>query len=250
MSTESTEQEKKLSKVTDQAPAPQHPAREITLDHRFSYGQRLTKMQRRRAVEYLIQRDFNSDSNQASCFNCKNILPDPFKADLDHINGNKHDHRACNIRLACHSCNSSLQRIPRYTAASSDVEKEKLVSVGVSATDKLQRDVRYGEGSVEMQVTSVVELAWRNWVAAWVLKRGWIGEDQVVYDGAGAAGCSPSTTYRYMRKWSIPWAETTGVFEHVYDPVTKTDVLVASWRHLFWKLTYPNAYAEHVKEVV
>ena len=133
----------------------------ISPSFHFSHGQRLTKRQRRIAIKYLIQRDGEK------CAICGDLFHDPFKADIDHRNGIRYDHRAENLRLACSPCNSkewwklnnqlrnpTSSTIPRRENTSGGMSEAASVSIPASSDTDLKAlhdRVNYSGGSPEMQ---------------------------------------------------------------------------------------------------
>ncbi len=68
----------------------------------FSHGKRMTPPQRQLAVEYLSLRD------GSSCNICQQHFDDPSGCDIDHVDGDKYNHTASNLRLLCHSDNARI----------------------------------------------------------------------------------------------------------------------------------------------
>lgn len=221
-------------------PQPHHEREKVFQeDHIFGNGIRLTKKQRKKAVLYLVTRD------GANCSFCRTILVDPLKADVDHIDPWADSrHKASNLRLACHSCNSHQftqvlhEKIKTATASASasshrEREKKKSQSLG-GATEQLQEDVDYQKGSIEMQVTGYAELPFINWVAGHLRRDGWMNWNNAIFGGAAQVGVSSSTTDRYMKKHAYPF-NLTGPFKRTKNVENKRFEIRPNTDHAYWK---------------
>ena len=85
----------------------------ISLGYIFGRGKRLTPSQRKLAIQYLVSR------YGPKCQLCRQEYSDPSKFDIDHINGNRRDHTARNLRLLCHQCNACIGWSQKRAATSS-----------------------------------------------------------------------------------------------------------------------------------
>lgn len=100
----------------------------------FGRGKRLTQPQRETAVGYLVLRD------GPKCRLCGQELADPSKFDIDHIDGNRYNHTAANLRLLCHKCNARIgwaqkQNTPNSSMAVS-VSQGRGVGAAATASDR------------------------------------------------------------------------------------------------------------------
>jgi hypothetical protein len=128
---------------------------------------------------------------------------------LDHINGDMSDNRLENLRLAHQSCNSRAYHYAlRGKSAISYLgvreikikHEEEIKDEGKDATALLHEIVNYEAGPPEMQVTEWAEIAFRNWLTAYLKVNKRILKKEAIASGAEIIGCSIQTTFRYLQK--------------------------------------------------
>ncbi len=192
----------------------------------FGYGERLTKKQRRRACEFLIWRD------GSKCQICeKEDLPDVYRCAVDHINGNKRDHRAVNMRRASHSCNNGNAFYQKQANSNTDTaytapvrERKKTGrSAPRDATETLHKAVNYQDGPVESQINDNCELDFRDWERAYINAHGSILRREAINSGAEKFGCSTMATRRYQDKLD----SDAGPFRKLKDTESRKMIVVS-----------------------
>lgn len=206
---------------------------QITEQTIVSYAKRLTTSKRKLVIDYIVKRD------SPACFVCSLQFPNPYKADLCHINGKNRDWHTTNLKVGCHSCNAqrNKQEIAELksqaeTASTSMREKKNTHSIA-PATEHLQEEVDYEKGSAEMQVTNRCELDSISWVAAHLLRDGYILWNVAKYSAAAEFGMSPSTMERYLWKYTLPYS-IKGPFKRIKNTSTKKFELKPNLDHEFW----------------
>jgi hypothetical protein len=95
-------------------------------EFRFSRGHKMTPAAKKRARQFCVAADTQPDG-KFKCGIGGEVLDDPLRADLDHINENPTDHRAENLRLVCHSHNAQRwnQVLANRVVASSSTQLER-----------------------------------------------------------------------------------------------------------------------------
>lgn len=144
------------------------------------------------AYRYLVLRD-----GEECCFCHRNG-----HLEIDHINGNPHDHDPSNLRLLCKSCNVKMRRLDENLRRElfNHVDSARLRERARGETSLVKRAASYAEGSPEMQVCNLCEGRFRQWLLEELRERGEYLKSEAVAAGAEMAGCSPLTTTRYLSK--------------------------------------------------
>lgn len=140
------------------------------------------------------------------------------KLEVDHIDGIKSHDIPENIRFLCRNCNARYREYRKSQKVKARLEEmAKRVSDHVRSkkqgghtvrkkkTDKdrtqvVQESIDYSGGSVEMQVTGVAELEFRQWMYAGIRSKGELEKKEAINGGAERVGVNPSTTRRYLEK--------------------------------------------------
>lgn len=151
----------RASKVTDPIPAPALETKtvprrdwpilfegvQVPTDYRFTnaskWGNVGTSI-KRRIRRFCVVADSKQEGNAQvlRCLYGKEILTDPMTADIDHLNDDEADNRACNLALACSSHNSQewnrrRRAIPASGGSKREIQGAGAVGVGQSIEAKI-----------------------------------------------------------------------------------------------------------------
>lgn len=176
------------------------------------------------------------------CFFCSKRVRERKKVHNHHINGNRKINVKSNLAWVCISCHDKVSLTqkkgrPPKTASVLLAESsgahvcEKKEATESSQTESLKRVVNYDEGTPSMQVNDICEVAWRNYGLALIKRDGKALKKDVIYGGAEAVGCNPSTAYRYYGKFvSIagPCRETKDEFGNKIVVMRRISALMIS----------------------
>ncbi len=154
----------------------------------------IPRTQRLWILRFLIERDGKK------CMLCGNEAK---SLEIDHINGNPADHNPSNLRLLCHSCNVKTSMHKTRDSRCKDhgvfVERE---GEKLDATTEYKNKIKYYEGSPEMQANECYELAFRNWLIAYLINYGEIEKEEAIASGAERTGASINAVRNYLMKFT------------------------------------------------
>jgi hypothetical protein len=144
------------------------------------------------------------------CFIEKGIKRGPpvVKLQIDHADSNPSNWSPENLHLLCQAHNLALRKmtsaehkrlISDYSAKNVCARARDNVSTPTTTAKEI---VDYNSASPEMQANSLFEQRWLDFMHEWVRSNGSIPQKEAIYGGAAATGCSPSTTERYLGKYT------------------------------------------------
>lgn len=140
--------------------------------------------------------------------------------EIDHIDGNKHNWSPSNLQLLCKSCNVTKEnqaRGERRKRPSAVNERERLE--GLPGTRIAREFISFAEDApATMQANALYELSFRAWILGQLEASEAIDKKEAVRSGAEVAGCSPTTTARYLEKL----VSAVGPLEEVIDSLGVT----------------------------
>ena len=165
------------------------------------------------SAQYQLAYDFISKRDGEYCLACfieKGIKHSPpaIKLQIDHADNNPGNWSSTNLHLLCQTQNNLLRKlttndhkriIERYSAVNECVRAQNNYH---SPTITAREQVDYAAGSTEMQAAGLYEPRWLNFMNEWLNVNGSIPKSEAINGGAAAAGCSTTTTARYLAKYS------------------------------------------------
>ena len=189
-----------------------------TAQHQLAYG-------------FIIKRD---GEYCLACFVENGIKrrPPAIKLQIDHADSNSRNWSSTNLHLLCQKHNLQMRNTPSaehkrliedYSAKNECVcARENYHSPPITAKEQ----VDYTTASPEMQANSIFEPQWLHFMHEWIGANGSIPKSEAINAGAVVAGCSNSTTARYLAKYSSSFGcfqesrDSTGVKIIVYRPIS------------------------------
>ena len=170
------------------------PNRFQTAQHNLAYG-------------FIAERD---GEYCIACFVEKGIKRGPpvIKLQIDHADNNPRNWSPTNLHLLCQTHNLKKRTL---TTAEHKRLMEKLSAENESMrarenlntpTTMAKEMVDYKSGSPEMQANSIFEQNWLDFMHDWIKSNGSIPKEEAINGGALVAGCNPSTTARYLAKYT------------------------------------------------
>lgn len=149
-------------------------------------GQRLTRYQKERIREYCLRRD------GMKCAICNRIVSDVRELDIDHVDGNRRNHLASNLRLAHHICNARQY----HAMLSTPSEKEKGTHPQAYADENEAQEIHLNKVYEPVFRRFCFEklLEWKK-AGSGVLNRRVLRAMASEY-----VGCSYQVAYAYMQK--------------------------------------------------
>ena len=122
--------------------------------------------------------------------------------EIHHIDGNPCNSDPLNLRLLCHSCNikTEIKRNKNSRSKHHGVIVER-GRKKLDATSKIKDKVDYQKGSAEMQANDYFELAFRNWLIAYIIIHKAITKDEAIASGAEITGASINACRNYLLKF-------------------------------------------------
>jgi hypothetical protein len=191
---------------------------------------RFQTAQHQLAYDFIIKRD---GEYCLACFNENGIKrgPPAIKLQIDHADNNPSNWSSTNLHLLCQKHNLEMRNKPSaehkrliedYSAKNECVRaRENHHTPTVTAKEQ----VDYACGSQEMRANCIFEQRWLDFMHEWIRVNGSIPKSETINAGAAAAGCSTSTTARYLAKYSSSFGcfqesrDSAGVKIIVYRPI-------------------------------
>lgn len=135
------------------------------------------------------------------------------------------DHAGPEVHLLCKTHNNDMRRLSleKHISLMADYCAKNVCARALEnlPVSKIKTEVDYKSGSVEMQVNSVAESDWLEFMKGWIDANGSIPKNEAINSGAIAAGdISPSTTQRYLSKHTASW----GRFQEIKESGIKVIV--------------------------
>ena len=182
------------------------------------------------AYDFIIKRD---GEYCLVCFIENGIKrgPPTIKLQIDHADNNPRNWSSTNLHLLCQKHNLKMRNKPLvehkrliedYSAKNECVRARENHYI---ATMIAKEQVDYASGSPEMQANSIYEQRWLDFMHEWIGVNGSIPRYEAIYSGSAAVDCSPSTTTRYLAKYSSSFGcfqesrDSAGVKIIVYRPI-------------------------------
>jgi hypothetical protein len=134
--------------------------------------------------------------------------PPAIRLQIDHADCNPSNWSPENLHLLCQTHNLALRKktisehrqlILEYSAKNVCARARKNFHTPTTTAKEL---IDYTSASPEMQANSLFEQRWSDFIHEWVRSNGSIPKKEAIYGGAAIAGCSPSTTERYLGKYT------------------------------------------------
>jgi hypothetical protein len=168
---------------------------------------RFQKSQHDLAYEFIARRD---GEYCLPCFIETGIKvgPPQIKLQIDHADSNPQNWSSPNLTLDCAKHNIRFRNMPREEhlrliqkySAKNEVARARENHFIPTILSKDQVD--YSNGSPELQLNSIFEKKWLDFMHGWIGANGSIPKDEAIYGGAAVAGCNPTTSERYLRKYT------------------------------------------------
>jgi hypothetical protein len=145
-----------------------------------------------------------------ACFIEKSIKRSPptIKLQIDHADGNPSNWNPDNLHFLCQTHNLKMRKltsaehkklIETYSAKN---ERERARENFNAPTILAKEIIDYTSGSPEMQANSLFEQKWLDFMHGWIRTNGSIPKEEAINGGALMAGCNPTTTNRYLSKYT------------------------------------------------
>ena len=163
--------------------------------------------QHKLAYEFIIKRD---GEYCLACFIENGIKrgPPAIKLQIDHADNNPRNWSSTNLHLLCQKHNLEMRNKPPANHKRL-IEDYSAKNVCVCARENshsptiiAKEQVDYASGSPEMQANNIFEQQWLNFMHNWIETNGSIPKSEAINAGALIAGCSISTTKRYLPKYT------------------------------------------------
>lgn len=147
-----------------------------------------------------------------SCFIDRGIK-NTLRLQIDHADSNVRNWDPENLHWLCPHCNNAMrvwdseehrELILAYSAENALARARENKS---QPTTMVKHMVDYSTGSIEMQANSVMEVIWLDFMHGWIRANGSIPKKEAINGGAAASGANPSTTARYLDKYTSVWAQ-------------------------------------------
>ena len=175
-------------------------------------------------AQYKLAYDFIATRDGEYCLACfieKGIKrgPPAIKLQIDHADNNPRNWSSNNLHLLCQTHNLKMRAMPavehkrlidEYSAKNECVRAQENQHIPTMTAKEL---VDYTCGSTEMQANGIFEPRWLDFMHNWIKANGSIPKSEAIYGGAAVAGCNPSTTERYLKKYT----STMGPFKESRD---------------------------------
>lgn len=170
------------------------PNRFQTAQHNLAYG-------------FIAERD---GEYCLACYIEKGIKrgPPAIKLQIDHADNNPQNWSPTILHLLCQSHNLKMRTlttaehnrlIEKYSAKNDWLRARENSH---TPTTRAKEMVDYTSGSPEMQANSIFENRWLDFMHSWIMSNGSIPKEEAINGGALVAGCNPSTTARYLSKYT------------------------------------------------
>jgi hypothetical protein len=164
-------------------------------------------------AQYKLAYEFIAKRDGEYCLVCsieKDIKrgPPAIKLQIDHADGNPWNWSPDNLHFLCQTHNLKMRNL---TAAEHKRLMDEYSAKNECArarenhhipTVMAKEQVDYTSGSPEMQANGIFEPRWLDFMHNWIRANGCIAKSEAIYGGAAVAGCNPSTTERYLKKYT------------------------------------------------
>lgn len=175
-------------------------------------------------AQHKLAYDFIANRDGEYCLACfieKGIRrgPPAIKLQIDHADNNPGNWSPTNLHLLCQKHNLEMRNKPPsehkrliedYSAKNECVRARENHHI---PTMTAKEQVDYTTASPEMQANCIFEQRWLDFMHDWIRVNGSIPKSEAINGGAAAAGCSNSTTARYLAKY----ASSMGCFKESRD---------------------------------
>lgn len=147
------------------------------------------------------------------------------KLEIDHADTDLHNDKPENLSLLCPVCNKKMRmltiaghlaEIAAARCSQSVCDRERTYN----RTELIKHDLDYSTGSLECKIANYCEIVFREYVINEINKHETIDKAEAINAGAEAAGCSPTTTARYL----IKMTSKTGALYEYRDPTGKIKI--------------------------
>jgi hypothetical protein len=134
--------------------------------------------------------------------------PPAIKLQIDHADNNPSNWSPYNLHFLCQTHNLKMRKltsiehkklIENYSAKNERVRARENFNIPTILAKEI---IDYTNGSPEMQANSLFEQKWLDFMHAWIRTNGSIPKEEAINSGALIAGCNPSTTTRYLSKYT------------------------------------------------